>query len=45
VRNDVSSEEKVEEFAGRDKMVAALRSGMAVKPMGLETSGVDFEGW
>jgi 2-polyprenyl-6-methoxyphenol hydroxylase-like FAD-dependent oxidoreductase len=45
VRNDVSSEEKIEEFAGRDKMVAALRNGMAVKPTGLETSGVDLEGW
>jgi 2-polyprenyl-6-methoxyphenol hydroxylase-like FAD-dependent oxidoreductase len=45
VRSDVSSEEKIEEFAARDKMVGALRSGMAVRPMVLETSGAELEGW
>jgi hypothetical protein len=45
VRSDVSSEEKVEELVARDRMIGALRSGMAVMPMGLETRGAEFEGW
>jgi 2-polyprenyl-6-methoxyphenol hydroxylase-like FAD-dependent oxidoreductase len=45
VRNDVSNEEKIEGFAKRDKMVGALRNGMAVMPMGLETRGKELEGW
>jgi 2-polyprenyl-6-methoxyphenol hydroxylase-like FAD-dependent oxidoreductase len=45
VRSDVSSEEKVKELVGRDRMIGALRSGMAVMPMGLEIRGAELEGW
>jgi 2-polyprenyl-6-methoxyphenol hydroxylase-like FAD-dependent oxidoreductase len=45
VKSDVSSEEKVKELVGRDRMIGALRSGMAVMPMGLDTRGVELEGW
>jgi 2-polyprenyl-6-methoxyphenol hydroxylase-like FAD-dependent oxidoreductase len=45
VRSDVSSEEKVVELLERDKMVGALKMGVPVMPMGLETRGEELDGW
>ncbi|CAO2658529.1 Nn.00g062520.m01.CDS01 [Neocucurbitaria sp. VM-36] len=45
VREDVSTEEKVEGLLGRDPMVGALKKGMPVSPPSLETVGEELEGW
>jgi 2-polyprenyl-6-methoxyphenol hydroxylase-like FAD-dependent oxidoreductase len=45
VRSDVSSEEKMAELIGRDRLVGALKKGMPVLPGSLETRGEDLEGW
>lgn len=45
VRSDVSSEEKVQELLQKDKIIAALKKGMPVMPMSLETKGEELEGW
>jgi 2-polyprenyl-6-methoxyphenol hydroxylase-like FAD-dependent oxidoreductase len=45
VRSDVSSKEKIGELLEKDKMVGALKKGVPVMPMSLETKGEELEGW
>jgi 2-polyprenyl-6-methoxyphenol hydroxylase-like FAD-dependent oxidoreductase len=45
VRNDVSTQEKLQELLSRDPMVGALKKGMPVMPPSLETKGEELDGW
>lgn len=45
VRSDVSTQEAVEALLERDRVVAALKSGMPVVPPGLRTVGEELDGW